>query len=108
MCRICKGVSVSKKIQKPPDNFSQERSGRLSVILTKITKWEPQFAKLQSVVLYNGGGVVVQIRGYFKNNLRQNNNTKLIWVHIKCALKKITSNLKSPDFTAAERTDPVP
>ena len=69
---------MSKKIQAPPVNFSQERSGRLSVILTKITKWEPQFAKLQSVVLYNGGGVVVQIRGYFRNNLRQNNNTKLI------------------------------
>ena len=59
MRRICKGVSVSKKIQAPPVNFSQERSGRLSVILTKITKWEPQFAKLHSVVLYSGGGVVV-------------------------------------------------
>ena len=50
---------MSKKIQAPPVNFIQKRSGRLSVILTKIDKWEPQFAKLHSAVLYSGGGVVV-------------------------------------------------
>lgn len=53
ICRICKGVTVGKKIQVPAANSTRERAGRLRVILRKITKWKPQFAKPNSVVLYS-------------------------------------------------------